>query len=75
MKSIQHVLWRGALALGLLAIGIGSGLGMPPIEQTASRADCVTEPRALIADATRDDLAQVPGIQLIVLRRPLSPAG
>ena len=27
MKSIQHVLWRGALALGLMVVGLGSGLG------------------------------------------------
>ena len=32
MKSIQHVLWRGALALTLMAIGIGTGVGMPPAD-------------------------------------------
>lgn len=75
MKSIQHVLWRGVLALGLLAVGIGSGLGMPSIEQTASRADCPPEPRIVVADIAGSDLARAPGIRLIVLRRPLNPAG
>ncbi|QIL19730.1 hypothetical protein [Thermomonas sp. HDW16] len=56
MRSIQHVLWRGALALGLLAVGVGSGLGMPPIEQTASRADCPPQLRIVVADAADSDL-------------------
>ncbi|MBK6333086.1 MAG: hypothetical protein IPF45_05530 [Thermomonas sp.] len=36
MKSIQHVLWRGALALGLMVVGLGSGLGMPGTGGTAA---------------------------------------
>ena len=75
MKSLQHVLWRGALALSLMAVGIGSGLGMPPVEQTAVPDDCAPEPRALVADEIRGDEARAQGITLVVLRRELTPAG
>ena len=51
MKSLQHVLWRGALALSLVAAGIGSGLGMPPVERTAPADFCTTEARLLAAHA------------------------
>lgn len=73
MKSLQHVLWRGALALSLMAVGIGSGIGMPPVEQTASRGDCPVEVR-LVAD----ELPALPGANgatLVMLRRSLTPAG
>lgn len=42
MKSMQHVFWRGVLALGLMAIGVGSGMVMPPAKtgELAERADC-----------------------------------
>ena len=73
MKSLQHVLWRGALALSLMAVGIGSGIGMPPVEQTAARADCPVEMH-LVAD----ELPAPPhanGMRLVVLRGPLTPAG
>ena len=75
MKSLQHVLWRGALALSLMAVGIGSGLGMPPVEPATSPDDCAPEARALIADqvggATRGESTTT----LVVVRRPLTPAG
>jgi hypothetical protein len=74
MKSLQHVLWRGALALSLMAVGIGSGLGMPSVERTASPGDCPIETRILVAD----ELPAIPtgnGTTLVVLRRPLTPAG
>ena len=75
MKSIQHVLWRGALALSLMAVGVGSGLGMPPVEQTAPNGDCTLEARTLVADETGDNRTRGQGTTLIVLHRPLSPAG
>lgn len=50
MKSLQQVLWRGALALSLAAAGIGTGLGMPPAERATAPKDCAAGPRALIAD-------------------------
>lgn len=79
MKSLQHVLWRGALALSLMAIGVGSGVGMPPAEQTSIPGDCPIETGDLVAD----EIPAAPGSQqahdsrvtLIVLRDPLSPAG
>ena len=73
MKSLQHVLWRGALALSLMAVGIGSGIGMPPVEQTAARDDCLAGMR-LVADE-RPVLADANGMSLVVLRAPLMPAG
>lgn len=75
MKSIQHVLWRGALALSLMAVGIGSGIGMPPVEQATAPADCTLEARTLVADATGNGHARDRGTTLIVLRRALTPAG
>ena len=53
MKSIQHVLWRGALALGLMTVGIGSGLGLPRGGQASSLEACASAPRFL----TRADRA------------------
>ena len=72
MKSIQHVLWRGALALGLMAVGLGSGLGMPPAERSASPADCPIPAPALASDP---NAAHAGEVAVIVLRRPLNPAG
>ena len=73
MKSIQHVLWRGALALGLMAVGLGSGLGMPPAERTTSPTDCPMPGRALASDPPA---ASAGGeVAVVVLRRPLTPAG
>jgi hypothetical protein len=71
MKSIQHVLWRGALALGLMAVGLGSGLGMPPAERAASPADCPIPAPALTSDP---NAAHAGEVAVLVLRRPLSPA-
>lgn len=74
MKSIQQVLWRGALALGLMAVGLGSGIGMPPIERSASLpADCPTTPRALADHPPGNSAGQHAGA--IFVRRLISPAG
>ncbi|HWS77477.1 MAG TPA: hypothetical protein VN205_03770 [Thermomonas sp.] len=73
MKSIQHVLWRGALALSLMAVGVGTGLGMPPAEQAASAGDCPVATRGLLADEL--PRAREQGARVLVLRRSLSPAG
>jgi hypothetical protein len=76
MKSIQHVLWRGALALGLMAVGIGSGLGMGPAEQPTAAGDCPAPPRDLVADQVRADaVLRQDGHTVIVLRGPANPAG
>ncbi len=50
MKSMQHVLWRGALALGLMAVGIASGIGMPPAAPSAMavRDGCPGQARILV---------------------------
>ena len=79
MKSLQHVLWRGALALSLVAAGIGSGLGMPPVERTAPADFCPTEARLLAAAAAAAESAADPArgarATLVLLRRPANPAG
>ena len=79
MKSLQHVLWRGALALSLVAAGIGSGLGMPPVERTAPADFCTTEARLLAAAAAAAESAAEPArggrATLVMLRRPANPAG
>lgn len=75
MKSIQHVLWRGALALALMAVGLGSGLGMPPAERSASPDDCPLPGRALASDRPTDGQGIQGEVAVFVLRRPLNPAG
>ena len=83
MKSLQHVLWRGALALSLVAAGIGSGLGMPPVERTAPADFCTTEARLLAAAAAAAESAAESAAEparggratLVLLRRPANPAG
>ena len=79
MKSLQHVLWRGALALILVAAGLGSGLGMPPVERTAPADFCPTEARLLAAAAAAAESAAEPArggrATLVLLRRPANPAG
>ena len=75
MKSLQHVLWRGALALSLVAAGIGSGLGMPPVERTAPADFCPTEARLLAAAESAAEPARGGRATLVLLRRPANPAG
>ena len=77
MKSLQHVLWRGALALSLVAAGIGSGLGMPPVERTAPADFCPTEARLLAAAESESAAEPARGgrATLVLLRRPANPAG
>lgn len=75
MKSIQHVLWRGALALGLVAVGLGTGIGMPPAERPASTADCALPAHALASDQPADGQAGQGEVAVFVLRRPPNPAG
>ena len=38
MYSLKHVLWRGAMALSLLALGIGGGFGLQQQPLQASQA-------------------------------------
>ena len=38
MYSLKHVLWRGAMALSLLALGIGGGFGFQQEPLQASQA-------------------------------------
>lgn len=38
MYSLKHVLWRGAMALSLLALGVGGGFGFQQAPLQASQA-------------------------------------
>ena len=38
MRSLQHVLWRGAMAASLLVLGIGSGVGLAEVPAQAADA-------------------------------------
>lgn len=76
MKSLQHVLWRGALALSLLAVGIGSGVGRTPADPATSPATCPAGPRGLAAAPSATIVAPGPaGARVLVSRRALTPAG
>ena len=75
MKSLQHVLWRGALALSLMAAGIGSGLGMPQVERPAPAGICPTEARLLATAGSAPEPARAGREAPALLRRPPSPAG
>ena len=52
MRSLQHVMWRGAMALSLLMLGIGSGFGF----QEASVAEITAPSCDGDAMAARDDI-------------------
>ena len=75
MKSLQHVLWRGALALTLMAVGIGSGVGMAPAEQAAIPANCPAQPRVLVAEQSPPAIRLETAATVIVLRGALTRAG
>ena len=38
MSSLKHVLWRGTMALSLIALGIGGGFGFQQAPLQASQA-------------------------------------
>ena len=44
MYSLRHVLWRGAMALSLLALGIGGGFGFQQESLQASQAPACDSP-------------------------------
>ena len=73
MKSIQHVLWRGALALGLMVVGLGSGLGMPGTGGTAA-TDCRITLQVSLAGQRHPGLARGCAV-LVVLPPPRKTTG
>lgn len=42
MYSLRHVFWRGAMALNLLALGVGSGFGFQqePLQASTGAPTC-----------------------------------
>lgn len=52
MRSLQHVMWRGVMALSLLMLGIGSGFGF----QEAPMADITAPACDGDAMAAREDV-------------------
>ena len=52
MRSLQHVMWRGVMALSLLMLGIGSGFGF----KEAPVADITTPACDGDSMAAREDI-------------------
>lgn len=44
MNSLRHVLWRGAMALSLLTLGVGSGFGFRevPVQANGEEPACAS---------------------------------
>ena len=67
MYSLKHVLWRGAMALSLLALGIGGGFGFQQAPLQASQApacdgtDSQARKSALVVDADAVAMADIAG--------------
>ncbi len=59
MKSMQHVLWRGALALGLMMIGIGSGVSLPAAGDAAPASACALGKPSLLAEVVHPQTVPV----------------
>ena len=65
MYSLKHVLWRGAMALSLLALGIGGGFGFQQEPMQASQApacdgaDSQARKSALIVDEDAVAMADI----------------
>lgn len=57
MYSLRHVFWRGAMALSLLALGVGSGFGF---QQAPLQADA----KAPICDDNEQHVMQVQRVLL-----------
>lgn len=49
MNSLRHVFWRGAMALSLLTLGVGSGFGFREVPVQASGKEPSCESPALRA--------------------------
>ena len=49
MNSLRHVFWRGAMALSLLTLGVGSGFGFREVPAQANGKDAECEAPALRA--------------------------
>jgi len=64
MNSLRHVFWRGAMALSLMAVGVGSGFGFrdAPLQAGAGKDDCTVpalralRPAAIDAGAIAADI-------------------
>lgn len=58
MYSLKHVLWRGAMALSLVALGIGGGFGFQQAPLQASQAPaCGADSHARKSGLVVDDNA------------------
>lgn len=68
MKTYEHVLWRGALALILMTVGVGSGLVMPPTETPGSTA-CEDDTRIRIVRTGASGLRDHAGAPAVMVRR------
>jgi hypothetical protein len=53
-QCIRHLLWRGLVAVGLVAVGIGSGLGLagdPAVVRGDARCDAPATLHAVVEPA------------------------
>lgn len=72
MKSIRYVFCRGVFALGLMAVGVGSGIGLPPEADTADAPECHGETQVLIANDAAHDTAGTLAVTRVLVRQPVS---
>ena len=70
MNSLRHVFWRGAMALSLLTLGVGSGFGFREVPVQASSEGPACDAPALRAfgpaglERTEIDAARAVALQL-----------
>ena len=59
MRSLQHVMWRGVMALSLLMLGIGSSFGFQEVPVTDITAPaCEGDAMAVREDMKIESVAQ-----------------
>jgi hypothetical protein len=70
MKSLRYVLGRGVFALALMAIGVGTGIGMPPARATVEATTCPAQPPILVAARANPPAVVLVAIARAPVRRP-----
>jgi hypothetical protein len=70
MYSVQHVLWRGAMALSLLVVGgVGAGVSVPQDEQAANECRENADPQ--VASSAKQPFRHVVFDTIVVRAAPL----
>jgi len=70
MRCLQHVLWRGAMALSLIIAGLGSGYGLyeAPVRSGQSLEACPEDAIAEEVAETQDKRVGRSSTRVLVLR-------